>query len=147
RGTAPTRLPPLPLLNPLPTPPRTLTRARRSKSAAMLRCNDCRSLILDHLYGLLDAPEAAAVEAHLASCPECAAARAEAARVQGLFARAAKSEFPGVRFESPTAKTRAQAPAAPARNPIAGPLPAPDARAAVPVGAPLAASAGNPEGS
>jgi hypothetical protein len=71
----------------------------------MLRCNDCRPLILDHLYGLLDPPEADAVAAHLASCPECAAVRAEAARVQGLIAEAARGQFPQVRFEAPTAKT------------------------------------------
>ena len=70
----------------------------------MLRCTDCRSLILDHLYGLLDPPEADAVSVHLASCPECAAVRAEAARVQGLIAEAAKGQFPQVRFEAP-AKT------------------------------------------
>ncbi len=72
----------------------------------MLRCNDCRPLILDHLYGLLDAPEAAAVDEHLASCPACAAVRAEAAKVQGLIAEAAKGQFPQVRFEAPTAKPR-----------------------------------------
>ena len=38
-------------------------------------CTDCRPLILDHLYGLLDPAEAVAAEAHLAACPACTAAR------------------------------------------------------------------------
>src|SRR5262245_6558220 len=81
-----------------------------------MNCQHCQPLLLDHLYGLLDAPEAAAVDAHLASCPACAAARAETARVQGLIARAAKSAFPNVRFEAPVstpakATTRTSVPA------------------------------------
>ena len=38
-----------------------------------MRCHDCQSLLLDHLYGLLDAPEAGAVETHLTGCPGCTA--------------------------------------------------------------------------
>ena len=79
----------------------------------MLRCNDCQPLILDLLYGLLDAPEAAAVEAHLAECPGCSAARAEAARLQGLIATAARREFPQVRFGAPASRP----PSAPASRP------------------------------
>lgn len=66
-----------------------------------MKCNDCQTLLLDHLYGLLDAAETAAVEAHLAGCPACSAARSQAARTQGLLAQAAKSEFPRVRFTPP----------------------------------------------
>jgi hypothetical protein len=67
----------------------------------MIRCEDCKSLILDHLYGLLDAPQAGEVAAHLSGCSACASAREEAARAQGLFARAAKLAFPRVQFVPP----------------------------------------------
>jgi hypothetical protein len=75
----------------------------------MSRCDECRELILDHLYGLLEGPEAEAVEAHIAACPACAAARDEAARIQGLIGEAAKGSFPAVRFEAPAARPRTPA--------------------------------------
>ena len=78
------------------------------ESDAMLRCTECRPLILDHLFGLLDAPEIKAVAAHLSTCPACAAERTEAAKVHGLIAQAAKMTFPAVRFESPDARTAAK---------------------------------------
>ncbi|MBA4062711.1 MAG: hypothetical protein C0501_03215 [Isosphaera sp.] len=99
----------------------------------MPSCDACRPLIPDHLYGLLDAPEEAAVAAHLAGCPACAAARDEAARVQGLIAAAARGTFPAVRFEAPAARPKtAPAPAAPARRAAVVPFPAPGDRAAEP---------------
>lgn len=64
----------------------------------MPSCTECRSLLLDHQYGLLDAAEAAAVEAHLATCPACAA---RAVKARGLIATAAKSAFPDVNFRQP----------------------------------------------
>lgn len=67
----------------------------------MMRCNDCRALMLDHRYGLLEAAEAAVVNAHLAECSECTTAFAEAGRVQSLLGKAAKSEFPKVAFAPP----------------------------------------------
>ena len=87
-----------------------------------MNCQHCQPLLLDHLYGLLDGPEAAAVDAHLASCPACAAARTETARVQGLFARAAKSAFPNTRFEAPTPTQPQSQPAksGPTRTPARG---------------------------
>ncbi len=75
----------------------------------MTRCEHCQPLILDHLYGLLEGPDAAVVESHLRECPACAAARDEAARVQGLFAKAAKNAFPAVRFDAPHTGTEAPA--------------------------------------
>jgi putative zinc finger protein len=72
---------------------------------AMNRCQRCQPLILDHLYGLLDGPDAAFVDAHLRECPSCAAARAESARVQGLMAQAARGAFPQVRFEAPATES------------------------------------------
>src|SRR5262245_15931064 len=85
----------------------------------MLSCKDCQALILDHLYELLDAPEAAAVDAHLRDCPACAAAREETAWVKGLIATAARGTFPNVRFEPP-AKPKA-APTGPAVLTFPGP--------------------------
>lgn len=66
-----------------------------------MRCDDCEPLLLDHLYGLLDPADAAAVEQHLAGCGACTAARGRAGRTQSLFARAAKLPFPQVRFTAP----------------------------------------------
>jgi len=80
----------------------------------MNRCERCRPLILDHLYGLLDGPDEAFVEAHLVECASCAAAHDEAARVQGLFARAARSAFPSVRFEPPAVQSAKPVAATPA---------------------------------
>ncbi len=68
----------------------------------MPACPDCRSRLLDHMYGLLDPAAAAAVDAHLATCPACAAF---ATKSSGLIATAAKSAFPGVNFAQPTAAT------------------------------------------
>ncbi|MBY0455747.1 MAG: zf-HC2 domain-containing protein, partial [Gemmataceae bacterium] len=67
----------------------------------MMNCEHCRNLLLDHLYGLLDEADTQAVRAHLQTCPACEAARADTARVQGLFAQAAKSSFPHTRFTPP----------------------------------------------
>jgi hypothetical protein len=67
----------------------------------MLPCDHYRDRFLDHLYGLTEPTEAAALDAHAAGCPACAAAREQAARMGGLIARAARSEFPAVRFVPP----------------------------------------------
>ncbi len=72
-------------------------------------CDQYQDQLLDRLYGLLDPAEAAALDAHLAGCPGCAAARDQAGRWAGLIARAAQGEFPGVRFVPPE---EAAAPAA-----------------------------------
>ena len=42
----------------------------------MLTCDKCRAALLDHQYGLLDAADAAAVDAHVAACPACRAEQA-----------------------------------------------------------------------
>ena len=64
-------------------------------------CDACPADLLDHLYGLLDPTEAAAVEGHVAACPACAAALADARKSQTLFAAAAKGHFPNVTFAPP----------------------------------------------
>src|SRR5262245_20007701 len=67
----------------------------------MTRCDHYRNVLLDHLYGLHDPADAAAVEEHLSGCEGCVAARDHEARAQGLIARAARVEFPHVRFVPP----------------------------------------------
>jgi anti-sigma factor RsiW len=64
-------------------------------------CETCQAQLLDYLYGLLEPEEARAVEAHLATCDACRTARSRATRQQQLLAAAAKSGFPGIRFERP----------------------------------------------
>ncbi len=80
----------------------------------MLTCTRCREHLLDHLYGLLEPAETAAVEGHLTGCPECTAAVAAERKVQGLLAAAAKTAFPDVSFVPPTA-TPAEPQAEPAK--------------------------------
>jgi hypothetical protein len=101
----------------------------------MMQCQQCQPLILDHLYGLLEEPESVAVESHLRECAACAAVRDEAARVQGLIARAAKGAFPQVRFDPPIAKPT-PLPATQAATNISWPLPLPTTTAAEPVPTP-----------
>jgi hypothetical protein len=55
----------------------------------MVRCAECSDRLLEFLYGLLEADEAAALGEHLASCPACQTALAEAEGQQRLLTRAA----------------------------------------------------------
>jgi hypothetical protein len=55
-----------------------------------MRCDHCADLLWDHLYGLLDADQEQALRAHLATCPACRAALAEAETRQRMVARAAR---------------------------------------------------------
>lgn len=71
----------------------------------MIPCETCRQLLLDHLYGLLDPAEAAAVDAHLVGCSACATEHAQAARWQGLIATAATVSFPEAKFAPPVDRT------------------------------------------
>jgi hypothetical protein len=73
----------------------------------MMRCDECQALLLDHLYGLLEPAESAAVEQHLGACAGCSGARAQAARVQGLLAQAARTQFPHIHFAAPSAEAEA----------------------------------------
>jgi hypothetical protein len=70
----------------------------------MLACTRCRAQLLDHLYGLLDPAAEETVAAHLAGCPACIAELERTRKMQGLFAAAAKSAFPGVSFAPPGRK-------------------------------------------
>ncbi|MDB5313647.1 MAG: hypothetical protein JWO38_7849 [Gemmataceae bacterium] len=102
----------------------------------MMRCDHCRSLLLDHLYGLLDPAEAAAVEGHLTTCPDCTAARAQAARAQDLIALAARTSFPDVRFTPPVGHETVPAGTAGNGRPV------PETTPATPAGAPRPARRG-----
>jgi alpha-2-macroglobulin-like protein len=82
-----------------------------------LACDRCREQLLDSLYGLLDPAEDAALAVHLAHCPACAAAKADAAAMQGLFATAAKVPFPDVTFSIPVEAEPAVPAARPSRVP------------------------------
>ena len=89
-----------------------------------MNCERCQNLLLDHLYGLLDGAEAASADAHLATCPACAAARAETARVRGLFAQAAKNTFPNTKFEPPVPQKSTTRTPSPSTAPAVLPFPA-----------------------
>ncbi len=80
-----------------------------------LACDRCREQLLDLLYGLLDPAEESAALAHVATCPACAQAKADAAAMRGLIASAAKAPFPEAKFEIPVDAEPAK-PAAPARR-------------------------------
>jgi hypothetical protein len=67
----------------------------------MLSCEACRGQLLEYVYDLLDEADHRTLDAHLTQCPACQAALVTAQNQQRLFAAAAKTEFPGVRFEAP----------------------------------------------
>ena len=54
-----------------------------------MRCDECPLVMLDELYGLLEPEESAALAAHVATCPACAAAfakaKADQAKLQTAF--------------------------------------------------------------
>ncbi len=90
----------------------------------MFACNDCRDLLLDHVYGLLDGAEADALRDHLAACADCRAAQAAAAGQQHLLAKAAQVYAQVPAFQAPAADTAVTA-AAPTPQPVpAVPVPA-----------------------
>src|ERR1700682_2477853 len=80
----------------------------------MVSCESCRGQLLEYLYDLLDGAERQGTQEHGEQCPACQAALVKARAHQQLLGKAAKAEFPGVRFE---------APAAPALSPLSTPLP------------------------
>jgi anti-sigma factor RsiW len=67
-------------------------------------CHDLRHLLAAHVLGALDADEAAAVRAHVAMCPDCAAEHTRLAPLPGLltlasYADAAAAEPPPAALE------------------------------------------------
>ncbi|MCC6419571.1 MAG: zf-HC2 domain-containing protein [Gemmataceae bacterium] len=73
----------------------------------MYRCDDCNPLLIDYLYGLLDGPETQALRDHLAACPACRDALAQAEGKQDLFARAAQVYAQVPLFTAPRAEAEA----------------------------------------
>src|ERR1700730_9138556 len=71
----------------------------------MLNCETCRGQLLEYLYELVDGADRQAIQDHLGQCAGCQASLAKARTQQQLFSKAAKAEFPGVRFEAPAAAT------------------------------------------
>lgn len=64
-------------------------------------CDEIEPLMLESLYGLASDATTAAVRAHAAGCPACAGKLREAERAQALFQKAARLNFPDVRFSEP----------------------------------------------
>jgi hypothetical protein len=86
----------------------------------MFQCEQVQAQLIDRLYDLLEPDEVAAFDAHVASCASCSQALTKARQFQELVSRAAKREFPEVRFSPPPAVTPASAqPAAAAPAPPA----------------------------
>ena len=71
--------------------------------ATMRSCENYRSQLFDHLFGLLESEESLELIEHAGRCEECRTALLEADGQRKLMAAAAKAEFPLVRFEAPAA--------------------------------------------
>jgi len=71
----------------------------------MYNCETCRGLMLEYLYGLLENEELQFFREHLDSCSACQAELDRAKGQQRLLAKAAKMEFPDVRFTAPATPT------------------------------------------
>src|SRR6516164_4328102 len=85
-------------------------------------CQHFQDLLLDSLYGLLEAGEEEALRAHVASCPDCGAAMAEASQQHELLARAARVIQQVPAFVSPAKQPLVPAVSGPAEPDIL-PLP------------------------
>src|SRR5437867_12667639 len=69
----------------------------------MLNCETCRGQLLEYLYDLVDGVEHQGIQDHLDGCAACQDALAKAQAQKQLFGKAAKAQFPGVRFDAPAA--------------------------------------------
>src|SRR5262249_9577881 len=85
----------------------------------MRTCDAFQAELLNHLYDLLDDEERRDLAAHLDTCPDCQAARTALEGKRKLLAAAAKTEFPGVRFQPPAEEP---APAAPRKVSLPTPV-------------------------
>jgi hypothetical protein len=109
----------------------------------MKTCDQCRELIWDELYGLLEPEQSEALSQHLALCPECGAELAKARAEQMLVAEAARLDcsIPPFALPSPNSHPIAVRPALPpkpGRIRAASPWLAAAAAIAVAVGLPQA---------
>lgn len=68
-----------------------------------MTCATCQALLWDLHFELLDAPEDAAVRAHVAACAACTTAWRQVQNQARLVARAARAEGTTLRFVAPTA--------------------------------------------
>ena len=68
----------------------------------MTPCDRFQDQLLDHLYGLLEPPEAGQLTEHLQGCAACRAALARAENQKRLLGQAARLEFPDLHFTTPT---------------------------------------------
>src|SRR5437870_5290110 len=73
---------------------------RRSESVMTL-CEQCRDLVWDYLYGLLEADQTQSFRAHLAGCGPCQATLATAEAEHTRIARAARLDVSVPRFVPP----------------------------------------------
>jgi hypothetical protein len=71
----------------------------------MNSCDQVRSHLLEHLYGLLEEPDAHALTDHMNQCAHCREELVHAQEQMALIAAAAKEEFPQVRFVPPVFET------------------------------------------
>lgn len=74
----------------------------------MFHCEQVQAQLIDRLYDLLEPEALAAFDAHIGSCATCSQALAKAREFQALVGKAAKSEFPEVRFTAPAPSQPAQ---------------------------------------
>jgi anti-sigma factor RsiW len=82
----------------------------------MATCDHRRDLLWDYVYDLVDPGEAAALRAHLASCPACQAALEQVTAQQKLIAQAAQLDVPIPPFTVPAAEPETVS--RPARRPV-----------------------------
>src|SRR5438067_13333025 len=83
----------------------------------MNACDRFQSLMLEHLYGLLEPGEGRELERHLADCPDCRRDLARAEGQQRLLSAAAKLEFAEVTFQPPAESPPADVIPFPRRSP------------------------------
>jgi hypothetical protein len=81
-------------------------------------CESWHDLLLDYVYGLLEPEEEARLRAHLAGCPACQHAQAEAQAQQRLLARAAQVYREVPVFTAPSSESTPQEEHAPATLPL-----------------------------
>jgi hypothetical protein len=89
----------------------------------MSTCEHCSNLFWDHLYGLLDEDQARTLHEHLAECPTCQTALAEAEAQQRLVAQAARVYDAVPLFHAPAVEPAA--PSSPTNGAAAEPGPEP----------------------
>lgn len=70
----------------------------------MWNCEKTQELLLEHLYGLLEASDQVLLLDHARTCPECSRVLEKTIGQKEMLSRAARREFPGVKFVAPQEK-------------------------------------------